>query len=76
MGQRPFKGAVPNGTKFTTGLTSDVLLVLSEAVLVISKAVIVIEKTTAQIDYEHDYDYAYDSQNSASYLSAIRRCPI
>ena len=78
-----------NGTKLTTGLTSDVLLVLSEAVLVISKAVIVsrcalhhrrldtwpsvacLEKTTAQIDYEHDYDYAHDSQNSVSYLSAI-----
>ncbi|KAF1083325.1 MAG: hypothetical protein GQF41_0103 [Candidatus Rifleibacterium amylolyticum] len=23
-----------------------------------------VEKTTAQIDYEHDYDYAHDSQNS------------
>jgi len=61
-----------NGTKLTTGLNSDVLLVLSEAVLVINEVVIVIEKSTAQIDYEHDYDYAHDSQNSASYLSGIR----
>jgi hypothetical protein len=46
--------------------------VLSEAVLVINEVVIVIEKSTAQIDYEHDYDYAHDSQNSVSYLSGIR----
>ena len=49
-----------NGTKLTTGLTSDVLLVLSEAVLVISKAVIVIEKlaplsiTITNTEHEHD----------------------
>jgi hypothetical protein len=66
---------IPNGTKLTTGLNSDVLLVLSEAVLLINEVVIVIEKSTAQIDYEHDYDYAHDSQNSASYLSGIPSYP-
>ena len=49
---------------------------LSEAVLVINEVVIVIEKSTAQIDYEHDYDYAHDSQNSASYLSGICDSPL